>query len=201
MDFLSKVKVVIKSHLNYFVILVKLIDLVLLHMKTIHKIFISAFINIASAQKLERPIIDKFNNDTTLSSTSERIYASTSPAGGVNVAIKKISKSYILALEIIQVNGLHNISIEENAQASFKFADNSILNIPASKAANSTEKLYPGGNQRSELTCYYILTKSDLDKLKTGEISIVRVLTSKGNFDYELKDKFKSVIKNEAILF
>jgi hypothetical protein len=175
-------------------------------MKTLSKILLAALVLIAlsnqsKAQKMEKPKVDKFTGATSVSTTLERIYATASPvATGVNVAVKKIDDSYVLVVNIIIVNGEAFYSIAKDDKLSLKLADNTVMNLPAAFATTSVEKLI-GTNRRSEAIIYYSLSKDDMTKLTASNVTAVRVATSKGDFDYDVTDKYADLIKKEIALF
>jgi len=175
-------------------------------MKTLSKIILTTLAlvvlsNQCKAQKMEKPITDKFTGSTSISTTLERIYATASPVTtGVNVAVKKIDDNYILAVNIVIVNGESFYSIDKDNMLSLKLADNTVLNLADAVATTSVEKLM-GYNRRSESIIFYTLSKDDMTKLMTSNVTAVRVATSKGDFDYDIASKYADLIKKEIALF
>ncbi|WP_184543336.1 hypothetical protein [Mucilaginibacter sp. FT3.2] len=155
-----------------------------------------------SAQKLEKPNIDKIKGDTTWQTSDERIYTQLGlvTARLLYTHMEKIGKSYVLVLKIDNMNGPRIFSIGAENITNIKFTDNSVINLSPTVGGDSHVTYNTEANRIINLV-FYSLEKEDIETLRTKSISIVRIATTgAANFDYEIKPKNADLIKKELDL-
>lgn len=167
------------------------------------------------AQKIEKLSVDPITGDTSITTKLETI---SNKLGLVinylacNVRRISLSKSntrgYFLSFYI---NTFYDkgFSIPKDNKASIKFTDGTILEVTSSFDSNSEYyhtsgsqigTSYIGGSSGSTAHVSYNLTSSDIQVLKSKEISFIRIETSVAPFDYEIKKKNSEVIKKHLEL-
>ncbi|WP_074487658.1 hypothetical protein [Mucilaginibacter polytrichastri] len=165
----------------------------------------------AKAQKLEKPSIDKMTGDTTFKTTAERIYTSISWSGGETDILysyaAKVKGDKFLILHINITNGKHSsvFAINKGSKTYLKLFDGSIIEMQPGTNEISEGQVFPGGlglnpNTRGDAYPIFELSPNLIDKLKSSEIKMIRIETSNGNMDFELKDKNSKVIAKEIEL-
>ncbi|WDF80973.1 hypothetical protein ACFGVS_04075 [Mucilaginibacter sp. AW1-7] len=171
------------------------------------KIYLSAILATgialsASAQKLEKPEIDKIKGDTTWKTSDERIYTQLGFATGrlLYVYAEKIGTSYVLCFRIDNMNGPRVWSIGPANITNIKFTDNSVLDLKPDVGGDA-HVTYGSQADRIINLVYYKLEKDDIETLKTKSVSIIRIATDgAANFDYEIKPKNADLIKKDLEL-
>ncbi|MBD1392654.1 hypothetical protein [Mucilaginibacter glaciei] len=157
---------------------------------------------IASAQKLQKPTIDKLTGDTTWTTSREKLFMHGNYLTGQGeVALcflraAKGSKDLIINLQV--VNKSNFPSMLTGSKAYFKLADNST--IPLTCAANDYH--ISGSDLAVAGSAYglYTLTANDIAKLTSSDLTFLRVETTSGNFDCDIKPKNAEMFKKQFAL-
>jgi len=148
-----------------------------------------------NAQKLEKPEIDKISGSITVS-TKEEILANPF------VWIR-----HFLACSIIKGRGYYAIyfhlregletyyKVAKGDMAVIKFTDGSLMQISAIFDEYSSGTVNETGS-----TVAYDLTESDVAILKQSKISVIRINTSDGAYDFDIKDNKSEIIKKQLEL-
>jgi len=149
----------------------------------------------ATAQKLEKPQIDKISGETTLS-TKEEILANPF------VWIR-----HFLACSIVKGRGYYTIyfhlreggetyyQVAKGDKAIIKLTDGKLLEIVA-----DFDEYSSGTPNETRSFLQYDLTDNDIAILKQGKISVIRINTSNGAYDYEIKEGKSEIIKKQLEL-
>ena len=155
----------------------------------------------ASAQKLEKPKIDKIKGDTTWSTSEERLYTHIG-FGSSDILYQKIEKIagvYTLVFKIDRNNGTNFYGVRAEDITNIKFSDSCVLNLQPTVSGPSDVNLHSNGHRSIGLV-FYALNQEQLVKLSTKAISFIRISSDKGDFDYEIKGKNSELIKNSIEL-
>jgi hypothetical protein len=177
--------------------------------KKIILIAISLMPCMVTAQKLLKPSIDKITDDTTWATSKEKIYAHlnylTSQGNGIYCWVKKVSsiKEKILALNPQRVNEGVVFSIEQGQNAYLKLSDKSIITLTAivgDTGATNVDVIAHTVIATGSAIGYYLLSDEDVEKIKSSPVTFIRVETSTGDFDGDVKPKNGNLIKKEIEL-
>lgn len=149
----------------------------------------------ADAQKLERPRIDKITGDTTFE-TKEEVLANpfTMVRHYLGSGILKGSGNYVLYFHLKE-GGDAPYYVLQGFKATIKFTDGKLIQLTAVADEYSSYKPVV-----TESTISYHLTDSDLEALKSGKISVIRVETSGAPLDFDIKDNKADMIKKQLEL-
>lgn len=160
---------------------------------------ISALALSANAQKLDKPRIDKISGDTTLL-TKEQTLANpfTIPGHYLAGSLTKGKDYYLLNFHLKDGMDIQ-YSVLNGDKAIIKFADGKLLEIKAIGDTYSSLISY-ASPAVAESFLAFDLTDSDVAELKNGKIAVVRIYTSMGPFDYDIKDGKGEVIKKQLAL-
>lgn len=160
-----------------------------------------SMLTICKAQKLRKPDIDKITGDTTLLTYSEKI-GSAGSFWGVDylyVDLGKYKGYYFLDFKMIKSDAKAIVfSIDKDNHAILKLADNTVLTIQSVSDVISDSKVSTYGSittSSSQAEATYMLNEESLNALKKTQVSIIRIETSKGNFDYEIKERYAGMIQ------
>ncbi len=150
----------------------------------------------AKAQKLEKPIIDKIKGDTTWATSEERIFTKMGFGDSdiLYIYTQKIGDTYTLCFKIDRNNGINVYTISPENITNIKFTDGSVLDLQPTASGPSEVNFHSHGS-RSFGLIFYGLTKDQLKELQSKTISVVRINSSRGNFDYEIKPKNADLVK------
>jgi len=154
---------------------------------------------IVRAQKLQKPIIDKITGDTTWQTSRERLAAKTNFWGSdilFTYAFKTKQRPF-LAFSLLNGQGIKIFSINEGNKAIIKMSDGKIISLSAVTSRTSDVDVAFIGNidtSTSTNLAFYKISVEDLTVLLSGKMSVVRIETSKGNFDYDIKEKNSEVV-------
>ncbi len=153
-----------------------------------------------SAQKLQKPQVDKISGDTTWLTSSEKIFAKASFSGTVGeqlyVSSGKVNNTYILLFSI-QTGKTSIFSMEEGQIIYIKLKSGTVVTLTNIK--NNLSK-YSSVSYGSNSNCYYQITNEDIDKLSSSNLQFIRLEYSGGTFEYDIKDKFSEEIKKLVLL-
>lgn len=138
--------------------------------------------------------IDKITGDTTRFIKSEKIFGKPSFSGTVgeqlHVATIRGKNGVFLAFTI-QTGKTSIFSVDQGDKAFIRLADGSVITMEA--IGNETSK-YTEVSYGSHGMAFYKPSDQDIIKLKTSSVAVIRFETSRGNYDYDIKDKFSQVI-------
>jgi len=154
---------------------------------------------ISKAQKLEKPKIDKITGDTTFSTSKEII---TNKVGLIYdyLGVKTIKTKGDVFLSFYISKGITMLySVNPGDKLILKTTDDKVLEIKSIASQNS-DFTHSSANTYSDLIALYPVSSDDLIKLKAGTIKVIRIETSKGNFDYDIKLKNADIIKKQIEL-
>jgi hypothetical protein len=153
----------------------------------------------AKAQKLEKPKIDKITGDTTLS-TKEQALANPFTLPGHYLAgnIMKGKNYWAMYFHLKDGMDLHYYVLKGD-KAIIKFTDGKLLEISAAIDAYSSIVPY-ATPPVTEIFLVFDLTNEDITALENGRIAVVRINTSQGPFDYDIKDSKAEIFKKQLEL-
>jgi hypothetical protein len=153
----------------------------------------------AKSQKLEKPRVDKITGSVSIA-TKEQVLANKFTLIGHYLACHIIKGQGYCLLYFHLKDGLDiRYHMLKGDVATIKFADGELLEIKASDDARSS--LIPYATPPvTESFIPFDLTDDDVSALKTGKISVIRITTSKGLFDYDVSDGKAEVIKKQLEL-
>jgi hypothetical protein len=154
---------------------------------------------VSSAQKLTKPAIDKLTGDTTWSTSKEKLYLHgnylTGQGEGVVCWLRSYKGAKSLILNIQTINQKNFPSMINGSKAYFKLADNSTVTLTCS----ANDYSISGSNVAVAGTAFglYDLSKEEIIKLLSADITFLRVETSTGNFDCDIKAKNAEMFKKQ----
>lgn len=162
-----------------------------------------------SAQKLLKPSIDKFTNDTVRSTTQVR-FATVSGYLDIRVqfltaSVSAINNDVQLDLEVdIRKETYKFFRINKGSNTLLKLADNTIVKLSNVKDMDSQEHGF-GGGIMAATPCWatvmnYSLSKEDIQKLLSSNVTAVRVEADNQTFDFDIKPKDGDLIKKMLLL-
>ena len=153
----------------------------------------------AKSQKLEKPFVDKITGEVSIAAKPEVL------------SNKLALVRYYLAAYVVKGRGywLLDFNLKDNIgqyyyvlkddHAIIKFSDGKLLEISALSGGQCTTAVSEYGSS-SESDISYSLTDDDVAALKNGKISVIRIMTSVGAFDYDISDKKSEIIKKQLEL-
>ncbi|MDO3642566.1 hypothetical protein [Mucilaginibacter sp. L3T2-6] len=153
----------------------------------------------ANAQKLEKPIIDKITGDTTFSTKTEVLanpFALIQHA--ITVSTIRTKNEVLLSFHLKDALNIY-YSVLKGDTTVIKFTDGRLLKITA--ALDSHSSFLSGGTLTyvgSDI--YYALSGQEMDILKNKKIAFIRIMTSKGAFDYDIKNGKSEIVKKQLEL-
>jgi hypothetical protein len=158
---------------------------------------------IAFSQKLNKPTIDKFTNDTISSTTQEKIASSEKSTSTVAeilfASLSRVNDRYYLYAYINATKEDHDLftMMTENNMI-LKLSDNTLIRLPVAKNTFSKiETIKRGFVERTYIVANvpYIISKENLEKLLSGSVTNIRVETGGTNIDFEINPKDRDVFK------
>ncbi|MES2062548.1 MAG: hypothetical protein V4456_11550 [Bacteroidota bacterium] len=162
-----------------------------------------------NAQKLLPPKIDKMTGDTTLKTSEERIFTSLSWTGGETDILYTYAAKYkgskFLVFHINVTNGKRSsvFAVSKGSKAFLKIANGSIIELTAGTSEISESQVFSGtfgANTRGDAYPIFELTKELEEKFKGVSVVMVRIETTNGNMDFEIKEKKATIISKEIEL-
>jgi len=165
---------------------------------------------IASAQKLNKPKVDPITGDTSLTTTKEKLYLQgnylTGKAEAVEFWLSKLSKYKSTALFLYPqtLNMDRTIMITKDQKVFLKLSDNSTITVTSMTNDIGDFKAFYAGDYlitKGAAIAAYLISDADLEKLKTTPLTFLRIETSSGNFDCEIKPKQAETLKKAVNLF
>jgi hypothetical protein len=154
---------------------------------------------VSSAQKLTKPAIDKLTGDTTWSTSKEKLYLHgnylTGQGEGVVCWIRSYKGSKSLIVNIQTTNQKNFPTMVTGGKAYFKLADNSTVTLTCS----ANDYSISGSNVVIAGTAFglYDLSTQDIAKLSSANLTFLRVETTTGNFDCDIKAKNAEMFKKQ----
>ena len=163
----------------------------------------------AFAQRKLKYDIIKESGDTVFYTGDQRLYISAGDTYGTGrdkrSTVADYLKSAVLkypsgfALEFsIQTGRTNSFSIYTGQSAKLTMSDESVISL-SSRAEYSSKKSSMGYG--CWLFAFYTLSSSDIEKIKTGTITHIRIESSMGSFDYPLKEKAGTIIAEQLKKF
>ncbi|PTQ95871.1 hypothetical protein C8P68_105382 [Mucilaginibacter yixingensis] len=165
----------------------------------------------ASAQKLLKPSVDKITSDTTWATSKEKIYMHgnylTGQGEGVLSVVEKIKtgkeEAVVLILNVQTVNQRAVYSIVKGGKAYLKLSDNSIITLTSSTLDFGNPRVGLAGDMvitTGSAFGLYDLSREDIEKIKANTVTFLRVETTTGNFDCDIKPKSSDILKKQIEL-
>jgi hypothetical protein len=162
---------------------------------------------IVSAQKLKKPIIDKISGDTIWTTSLDKLYLHgnylTAQGEAIQCEIDRVGKTYVLVLIPQTMNERSVFAVNEDQKTYLKFSDNSMLTFSNGAFKISDAQVSEAGgfiNDKGSLTMTFALTPDDIAKILSSSLAFVRIETTEGNFDCDIKPKFADPIKKQLQL-
>jgi hypothetical protein len=153
----------------------------------------------ARSQKLEKPVIDKITGDITLSA-KEQVLANPFTLPGHYLAGNIARGTSYWAIYFHLKDGMDiYYYVLKGDQAIIKFTDGKLLKI--SSAFDAQSSIIPYATPPvAESFLAFELTDDDITTLENGKISVIRISTSQGPFDYDIKNSKSEIIKKQLEL-
>jgi hypothetical protein len=156
----------------------------------------------ASAQKMDKPQIDKFTNDTTFFTTTERIAGNkgslSSSAENIEAYAGNARGSIQLRLKVELTTFDHYFyRIDAGNNVLFKLADNTIL---AFKNITDVHSRREGiGPRITGRECWTAeaginLSKEDISKILASPVTIIRIQTDEQDLNFDVNKKENEVL-------
>jgi len=151
-------------------------------------VFLIILTNLTFGQKLTKDEVDSFTNKTVKETSWETLNKKSSLYSYVR--FRKVDSIYILGFKMMIGNKVY--SVDEGEVLLFKFMDDEIIKIKNSEYQLTTYGAGATGLAGSNmlginLTC--VIDKKILEKLKAKPLMEVRVYTSDGYAEAEVKNK------------
>ncbi|MBB5396186.1 hypothetical protein [Mucilaginibacter sp. AK015] len=168
-------------------------------MKKLLLVIIVLFPFVSSAQKLTKPAIDKLTGDTTWSTSKEKLYLHgnylTGQAEGVVCWVRSFKGSKSLVLNIQTTNQKNFPAMNTGGKAYFKLADNSTVTLTCS----ANDYSISGSNVAIAGSAFamYDVSAEEIQKLTSSALTFLRVETTNGNFDCDIKPKNAEMFKKQ----
>jgi len=168
--------------------------------KTLLLTAIAAMPLLSNAQKLEKPIIDKFSGDTT-QFTNENTLTNKFDliVNYLSCRAMKVNTLYEIGFHILK-GSTGYYAIHKGDKCYIKFDNGDIITLFSSDDYSSNTR-YSSYGSSYESTPWFVLKQDDIDKLKNGKVTTIRIVTTVAPFDYDIKDKNSEIIKKELSLF
>jgi len=161
-------------------------------------LFIIFFVLPVSAfcQKLNKPVIDKFTNDTTLSTTQEKIGStekfSSTTATFLKASVYKIKGIYFLSVELDASSDNNYFIVDKDNKILLKLANNNVVTLSNLNESDATHQTIKSGFVQRDYwvaIINYQLTKDDIAALSGSALTTVRVAADHQNFDFDIESK------------
>jgi hypothetical protein len=152
---------------------------------------------LAKAQKMEKPQVDKFTNDTTYFTSTEKIAggngAFSTSNEDIKVYLSRVKGSvYLHFIVELSVTYYHQFQVSSGNNVILKLADNSIINLK--NIASVQARREGGGTLATGRMCwiadiYSQPDQADAAKILSSAVAAIRVQTDEGNLDLDIKPK------------
>jgi hypothetical protein len=153
----------------------------------------------ASAQKLQKPVIDKFTGDTTLETKEEPLQSKLSLSLHlIGCSIFKSRGGYLLYFHLKEAGKWH-FSTAEGDLAIIKFTNGKLLQLSPVGEHNS-KIMFDATPVFTDASFPYGISSDDIEQLKNNDIAVIRINTSDGSFDYDISNARSEIIKKQLEL-
>jgi hypothetical protein len=161
--------------------------------------FFASVVCSAKAQKLEKLKRDKITGAITLSA-KEQVLANPFTLPGHYLAGNIVRGTGYWAIYFHLKDGLDiYYYVLKGDKAIIKFTDGKLLEI--SSASDEQSSIIPYATPPvAESFLAFELTDDDITTLENGKISVIRINTSQGPFDYDIKNSKSEIIKKQLEL-
>jgi hypothetical protein len=152
------------------------------------------------AQSLEINEVDEFTGNTVKRTSWETFNSNTSFYG--HFRISQINDSYFFDLKMMIGNKV--FAIDQGQEFMFKLSDDEVIslqNLKYSIACIGCGAKGFAGSQGYGVQTSYPIDKNQIQALKSNQIVKVRIYTSEGFFENDVKAKHASKIHNALLLF
>jgi hypothetical protein len=153
-----------------------------------------------SQKKLRYDII-KESGDTLFRSPEQRLYTKAGRSGAVgellSSTVYKSSKGFMIAFSI-QTGRTNTFSVSKDSPVELRLQDGTTVKLYTLLDHNSRQSLLGYGGS---MTVFYELPPLQLGKLRAGQVTYIRILSSTGNMDYDLKEKAGTIIAEQIAKF
>ncbi|SHN00184.1 hypothetical protein [Mucilaginibacter sp. OK098] len=161
--------------------------------------FMASVVCSANAQKLQKPQRDKITGDVTLS-VKEQVLSNPFTLPGHYLAGNMVRGKNYWALYFHLKDGLNiYYYVLKGDKAIIKFTDGKLLEITSAFDAQSSLISYATPDVTESFLAFE-LTDDDVAALLSGKLSVIRINTSMGAFDYDIKDSKSEIIKKQLEL-
>lgn len=147
----------------------------------------------ACAQKVQINV-DKITGDSIVHTSPQKIYSKPTFTGTVgeqlrvSAAKSKMGFSLVFA---IQTGKTSLFSIDENSKCSIKLESGKVIEL---RAATDIMSKYTG-TYGARGSAMFFVDAETIEELTAENVSVIRIQTSRGNFDYDISGK-----KNVAVI-
>lgn len=149
------------------------------------------------AQKDLRFAVDKITGDTLWTTGLEKLYSKASFSGTVGeqlrVAAGKTKVGVLISFSV-QTGKTSLFGIDKESKAMLRLEDGTIVTLEARNDALSSNEGFSYG---SSGMAHFTPTSDDIGHLIKSPVKVIRIESSNGNMDYELKGKFSTVIMDQ----
>jgi len=162
---------------------------------------------LAAAQKMDKSKIDKFTNDTTFFTTTEKVASNTSGLSSLEVIEAYTANLHgVITLHLkVEFSAVDHrrFSITEGSNVIFKLGDNTNLTIPVMKGVDAEKEHI--GSKFTGWACWTAeiavnVIQDDIKKVTASGITAIRIPCDLGNLDFDVKPKFAPVLKNMLVM-
>lgn len=159
--------------------------------KLLSILLLSAFIVNAQAQKIKTKEVDKFTKSEVIETSTERLYSKNLMGTGFcnifQCSIRKVDGVYTMPAGIL-MNDI--VKYDENSNVVFLLSNNETITLKTAYTGIGGERFANG----YWFYTAFILSPSDVEKLKAYDVESIRVNYMGGCFDRDLKKNKKSII-------
>lgn len=165
-------------------------------MKTLFILFILLMPIAAFAQELDSPIIDKFTNDTTYSTSGAFVANDNNSGEYLMVYFSRIRNDYFLNLRMQVAGGNHNVfNVNNGGKILVKLEDNTVVNLANnSNVQASSSKGYWFAN------LVIPFSEDDRKKMSGSNFTAIRVMADNQNFDFGITAKEGLVMEKMLLI-
>lgn len=148
-------------------------------------------IGVANAQKIKTKEIDKFTKQEVIETSTETLYKKNFMLSGwcnrFECCIRKVNDNYTMPTNILMDD---IVKYDENSGITLLLSNNEAIILTTLYTGVGAEK-YANGYW---FNTSFSLSPSDIEKLKSNDVTSIRVSYMGGNFDRDLKGKKQKVI-------
>ena len=159
-------------------------------------VFSFSMLSLAAQKKLKMTV--SASSDTVYSTSEQRLYVRPSSKLSISEHLKstmyRSRRGFMLGFSI-QTGRTNLFTISAGSIAEIRLSDGEKVFLETLGSRESKGSVLGYG---SFTFTSYTLNRDQLEKLKNADVKSIRINTSAGNFDYEIKDKFASVIGDQV---